>query len=92
MILYFFYKNVVCSSREYIPFPLPPFNPACLWDEKEMPYTKLTSLINVLGAARNTPPVLMEIIWNVLCFSCWQPIARLVHLLAYSIPCAFKFN
>lgn len=92
MILYFFYKNVVCSSREYIPFPLSPFNPACLQNEKEVPYTKLTSLIDVLGAAKNTPAVLTEIIWNVLCFSCWQPIARLVHPLVCSISCAFKFN
>lgn len=38
--------------------------------KKEVPYTKLTSLIDVLGADRNTPPVLTEIIWNVLCFSC----------------------
>lgn len=57
MILYFFYKNVVCSSRECGLSLFPPSNPACLRDEEEVPYAKLTSRIDVLGAARSTPAI-----------------------------------
>lgn len=62
MMLYFFYKNVVCSSRECVLSPFPPSNPACLRDK--VPFAKLTSFVYVLGVARSIPAALAAVIWE----------------------------
>lgn len=64
MILYFFYKNVVRSSGEFVPSPLLPFFSCLRKGWRGSALSEAAWLTDVWEAARSTPAAVLEIIWG----------------------------